>query len=399
MVAYVVPADVGVDVDTLDLKRHLSENLPRYMLPAGVMVLGELPKTVNGKLDDSALPQWTPGRSEHESLEIDDCTARVIEIVADVTGFVGQILPSDDFINDLGGTSLGIVRVLVELEQYTDRRMQMSDALADTSVAGLASLLRGDSVSGPADFAFNTDGDAPPLFLLHAYLGGMLRLRRLAELLPSDQPVYGLQVHSTSEQVSDSLTLSSLASDALNRIRAIQPTGRITVGGCSAGGLIVFETARKLLEEGDPEPRVLMFDAVLPHSTFDHYWGEWVLNWRENWRYSVNKYIELLRPVRWRSAQDDEAENDDLLALAKKYQLSTSILVKRYKAQMYNGDITVMRTRQGRMMALGRKDLGWSSVTKGTLRIIDVPGAHLSMFEVPHVSFLAQSVNDWLSNE
>jgi amino acid adenylation domain-containing protein len=400
-VAYVVPADAGVDVDILDLKRHLSENLPRFMLPAGVVVLAELPKTVNGKLDDSALPHWSPGRSEHEPLAIDDSTARVIEIVADVTGFVGQILPSDDFINDLGGTSLGIVRVLVELERDSGRRMQMSDALANTSVAGLASLLRGDSESGPADFAFNTDGSAPPLFLLHAYLGGMLRLRRLAELLPSDQPVYGLQVHSNSEQISDSLTIASLALDALNRIRAIQPTGRITIGGCSAGGLIVFETARRLFEEGDPEPRVLMFDSVLAHSTFGHHWGEWVLNWRENWRDLASKYTEPLRPARRRrsDSQDDEAENDDLVALAKKYQLSTSVLIRRYKAQMYNGDITVMRTRQGRMMALGRRDLGWSSVTEGTLSIIAVPGTHLSMFETPHVHVVAESVNNWLSRK
>ena len=366
------------------------------MLPAGVIVLTELPKTVSGKLDESALPQWSPGRSGHEPLAIDEFTARVIQIVADVTGFVGQIRPSDDFIDDLGGTSLGIVRVLVGLERDSGRRLRMSDAIADTSVAGLASLLRGDSVSPLADFAFNTDGNASPLFLIHAYLGGILALRRLAELLPSDQPVYGLHVHSTSEQVTDSLTISSLAHDALSRIRAIQPAGRITISGSSAGGLIAFEAARQLLEAGDPEPRVLLLDAVLPHSTFGHHWGGWLLVWRE----VIGDPTKLLRAVRrWRSHWQDGAKNDDLMALIERNNAAIDFLSGRYRAQTYNGPITVMRTREGRMMALGRQDLGWASVTEGALRLIDVPGTHMSMFDAPHVSSLAEAITGWLSGE
>ena len=58
-----------------------------------------------------------------------------------VTGFVGQIRPADDLIDDLGGTSLDIMRVMVELERYSGKRLRINDALADTSVAGLARLL------------------------------------------------------------------------------------------------------------------------------------------------------------------------------------------------------------------------------------------------------------------
>ena len=41
-----------------------------------------------------------------------------------MTGFAGQISPSDDFINDLGGTSLGVVQVLAELERRFGRRLR-----------------------------------------------------------------------------------------------------------------------------------------------------------------------------------------------------------------------------------------------------------------------------------
>jgi acyl-coenzyme A synthetase/AMP-(fatty) acid ligase len=62
IVAYVVSAKSGTDVDTAELKQYLSTSLPRFMLPAGIVAVAELPKTVGGKLDSSALPEWSPGR-------------------------------------------------------------------------------------------------------------------------------------------------------------------------------------------------------------------------------------------------------------------------------------------------------------------------------------------------
>ena len=56
-----------------------------------------------------------------------------------------------------------------------------------------------------------------------------------------------------------------------------------------------------------------------------------------------------------------------------------------------------MRTRQGRMMAWGRPYLGWASVTQGALKIIDVPGGHISMFEAPHLHTVAEKLINWLS--
>jgi amino acid adenylation domain-containing protein len=405
LVAYVVPGNASIGVDVADVKRHLSENLPRFMLPAGVIVLAELPKTVNGKLDVTALPRWSPSRSEYKPVSIDEYTTRVIQIVADATGFVGQILPSDDFIDDLGGTSLGIVQVLVELERYSGRRLRMSAALADTSVAGLAHLLRGDSESLLADFAFHTDGNASPLFLIHSYLGGMLRLRHLAELLPPNQPVYGLLVQCTSEQVSGTFTISSLAQDALRRIRAIQPTGKITIAGNSAGGLIAFEAARQLMDAGDPEPRVLLIDVARMRSIVEYYWSEWLPYLSVMRGMSIGELIKRL-PAAWqrrvhrgsRSRRGNMADNS-LMTLAEKYQKSTDMLVRRYRARTYNGSIALIVTRQGRMMAFGQKDLGWASVTKGELKLIDVPGAHLSMFDAPHIDFVSDAVARWLSDE
>ena len=404
-VAYVVPAQAGAGVEIADLKRHLAESLPRLMRPAGIIVLAELPMTVSGKLDTSALPEWSPSRHEDQFAaddNVDKFTARVIQIVADVIGFTGQIRPSDDFINDLGGTSLDILRVLVELERHSSRRIRINDALADTTVAGLASILREETASSPADFAFNTDGDAPPLFLIHSYLGSMLSFRRIAELLPPNQPVYGLHIYGGGEQSDNELTVDALARDALMRIREVQPTGQISLIGHSAGGLIAFEAARKIVEAGGPEPRVLLMDTPQLHGTFGYYWGDSLLSWRDIIRSPAKvlhgPFTRLLRAVRLTGGhRKATAQPDDLMAVTERNLRSIDVAIRSYRAQAYNGSITVMWTKQGRLIALGRRSLGWKSLTKRPINIIKVPGTHFTMLNTPHVYTVTEKMIDWLS--
>jgi clorobiocin biosynthesis protein CloN4 len=51
---YVVPAK-GRDPGVLELKRHIAQRLPRYMIADEVHLVGELPRTDNGKVDRRAL--------------------------------------------------------------------------------------------------------------------------------------------------------------------------------------------------------------------------------------------------------------------------------------------------------------------------------------------------------
>jgi thioesterase domain-containing protein/acyl carrier protein len=404
-VAYAVPIKDDVDIDIADLRKYLTQSLPRFMVPAGIMVLAELPITVNGKLDTSALPEWSPGRHETGPLgaeNLDEFTARVIEVAANVTEFAGQIRPSDDFIDNLGGTSLGIVRLLTELERYSGRRIRINDALADTSIVGLARLFREETVHAPADFAFNIDGDSPPLFLIHAYLGGMLAFRRLAELLPNNQPVYGLHVYSNADQPYSELTMSALAESALTRIREIQPAGQVAIVGHSAGGLIAFEAARMILGSGDLEPLVMLMDAPRPYNAFGYLWGEFILHWRQMIRGAVRTprkaaagLLHVARPEQ--AVPELTAEPGDLMALAERHSRAIESAIKSWKAQTYKGSITLMRTRQGRAMAFGRPYLGWASVTQGALKIIVVPGGHLNMLDAPYLHNVAEELTKWLS--
>jgi amino acid adenylation domain-containing protein len=406
-VAYIVPKQAGTDIDIKDLKNHLSGSLPRFMMPAGIIVLAELPQTVSGKLDTSALPKWSPGRAErqlHAEGQLDpedqlgEITARVVQIVSDVTGFDGQIRPSDDFMNDLGGTSLELVRVLVEFERHSGRRIRVSDAIADTTVAGLACLLREQKELPQAEFAYNTDGDAPPLFLIHAYLGGMFMLRRMAELLPPNQPIYGLQIYGEGGPAED-ITISSLAQEALNRIREVQPTGQIVLVGHSAGGLIAFEAARRMIEQGTQEPRVLLMDIPRLQGALAYYWCDLLMS-------EIFIPVRILRAITSRllrvarlarNRRRVTVESDDLVTVTERHLDAVEAACRVYKTNVYNGSLTVMSTRQGRRVAFGRRSLGWTSVAKGSVETIDVPGTHVTLLDAPHIHFVTEQLIDWLS--
>ena len=405
-VAYAVPAQAGADVDVRELRKHLSQSLPRFMLPAGIVVVTELPRTVNGKLDISALPTSSPPRPQDEADaadRADEETALVAKIVADVTGFAGPVRPLDDVISDLGGTSLDVIRIVAEIQRYYDKKIRIDDAFADTSVAGLARLVRDDIPPSPFNFVFHADGKAPPLFLIHAYLGGMKGLRRIAELLPPDQPVYGLHVYRGPDQSEAVVTMAELAQNALDRIRQVRSSGEIALVGHSAGGLIAFEAARKILEAGGPEPRMLLLDAPLPHNTIEYDFGEFLLYWRDSFRDpartlrgAVTRLLRAARPAG--GAPDTESPGDDLVALAERESRSIDGAIRSYRPGKYRGSITLMRTRQGRAMALGRRYLGWSGVAMGRLRVIDVPGTHLTILQSPHLITAADRLTGWLAD-
>ncbi|MGA4843958.1 amino acid adenylation domain-containing protein [Streptomyces sp. G45] len=145
LVGYVVPS--GTSVDGNAVRGDVAVRLPEYMVPAVVMVVDDLPLTVNGKLDKRALPapEFTGGEYRAPSSPVEEILAGIFARVLDVPR-VGV----DDSFFDLGGNSLSAMRVVAAVRESFDSEVGVRALMDASTVAGLARLVGDPSGPGQA---------------------------------------------------------------------------------------------------------------------------------------------------------------------------------------------------------------------------------------------------------
>jgi acyl carrier protein len=106
LVAYVVGG-----VEAAELRAHLRESLPEYMVPAAFVVMEQLPLTPNGKLDVRALPAPELASAEDRYVAPRTPTEEMLaEIWAEILRL--ERVGVEESFFDLGGHSLLATRVI-----------------------------------------------------------------------------------------------------------------------------------------------------------------------------------------------------------------------------------------------------------------------------------------------
>ncbi len=140
LVGYVVSAQEAVS--TSELRRHLKQTLPEYMVPAFFMKLDALPLTPNGKVDRQALP--VPEGSQLQ-VEIDFVAPRspyedaVAEIWRESLG-LKQVGIYDNFF-DLGGHSLLATKIVSRLKATFAVDIPLRTFFDSPTIAGVSATL------------------------------------------------------------------------------------------------------------------------------------------------------------------------------------------------------------------------------------------------------------------
>nr|WP_282707158.1 phosphopantetheine-binding protein [Pseudomonas syringae] len=117
MVAYYTLATGNTVVDIDNLRRHLQEKLPEYMVPAIYVRLEAMPLTPNGKLDRKALPAPDADALISRGYEAPqgETETQIAAIWQELLG-VARIGRHDNFF-ELGGHSLLAVSLIGRMRQ------------------------------------------------------------------------------------------------------------------------------------------------------------------------------------------------------------------------------------------------------------------------------------------
>ena len=174
--------------------------------------------------------------------------ARIWESVLEVSP-VGR---RDDFF-DLGGTSVESAIVLGLIEEIFSVALPPSTLVEHSTVEKLAARVAEDAlIPSPTPLVrLRTRPAGRPLFLVHSGQGDVTSYGLLVRRL-RDHPVYGLQSIGLHGECWPLRSIPDMARRYLPEVIATDPSGPYLLGGTCMGGLVAFEMAQQLAQQGRP---------------------------------------------------------------------------------------------------------------------------------------------------
>ena len=433
LVTYIVVKQEQIPTSR-ELRNFLLQSLPEYMLPQAFIILDKLPLTPNGKVDRLAL-------ISHQSTEIviastdvnSDVNTNKIALPRDtvelqITRIWEEILNirpigvNDNFF-ELGGHSLLALRLVTKINQSFEKQIPLRSIFQGATIAQMANILRQeiDLNSNSSLVEIKTGSSRRPFFCIHPSGGSVMCYADLARHLHDEQPFYGLQVAPTNAQP---FNIIDMASHYIKAIRTIQPDGPYLLGGWSMGGIVAFEMAQQLQQQGQSVGKLILLDTTAKTSdtaftsndnlevlaSFALDIGLELEKFNKDYNQKSNFSLDKLRQLTLdeqlqivlSSAKDanllpPDIEITQVRQLLEIFQSNVSAMSK-YIPQPYSGQIVLIRASEA-LTEVKDKDLtmGWGQLAMDGLEIQTIPGNHYSMIKQPHVQILAKYLNNHLN--
>jgi amino acid adenylation domain-containing protein len=395
-------------------KKSLRCQLPHYMVPAEFVSLRSFPVTASGKVDVQALDamRLNPATSVpiSDPPPIDPVEARLKTIWERLLKLNKVGLDQDFF--SLGGHSLLAERMLVQIEGWFGSRLPHSVLVEHPTIRRLAAFLRQNPKGQwPALVTLQAGAHQPPLFIAHGIGGSLLTFVELAAELGREQPVYGFQLPAYVDQ--HQAQPGVLAANYVKQMRTIQASGPYNLAGHSSGGLIVFEMACQLMEQGETVGLLALLDCDPNTGKHMHQpfrdWNSFKASLRRACaelmarEFGIKELLhrrmvyQRIKVKAWMAARSRRAGGASVgSSLAAEGYLA--LAMRDYELRTYPGNATLFKA-QDEPGSNPDSASAWTGKILGTCEIRFIPGTHQGILHRPQVILLAREIRQKLTGE
>ncbi|MBD2108183.1 amino acid adenylation domain-containing protein [Nodosilinea sp. FACHB-13] len=397
LAAYIVTANSHCST-AQELNNFLRGRLPDYMVPEHFIFLDELPLNANGKIDKKKLPEPNLNRQAFENDVVsprNETELRLTQIWEQELQ-LGPIGITDSFF-ELGGNSLLAASMLIKVEDVFGRSPSLGKFFQLPTIEALAKALQEtlEDNSKQSLVAIQPYGSKLPLFCVHTRTGSVLDYYTLAQQLNREQPIYGLQARGLSSSEDVDYRVEAMARRYIRELQTLQPTGPYFLCGYSFGGLVAYEMAQQLVQDGQTIGLLTLIDTYcLTKSWFDFSTPTILGQLRGKLSAGVRRVHQKWLSLGYLRSHSSEAVLERMMAISER-------AIRSYKPQPYSGSVLLLRATQLPEKAnlspqFVDETLGWEKLVTGEIKVHSVSGDHFNLFEKPNVFELANYLNRFL---
>jgi fengycin family lipopeptide synthetase D len=436
----------GPGCTAADLREYLSGSLPDYMIPAYFVFIDNIPLTPNGKIDRKALPSpetkaLADGMANAPRNQVEEKLAEIwSNILGKDASHAAQLrerIGIDDNFFQMGGHSLITTIMVSKIHSHFNVRVPLIELFKTPTIQSLAKYITINL----------TDGEVTPkkddhvvllrkgptkanhIFFIHDGSGEVEGYVEFCQSLEAnfDFNFWGIQAEKMKDCAPQNVTIEEIARKYIRKLKSLQPQGPYYIAGWSLGGIIAFEMACQLEQEGESPAFLGLVDSPCPQPENREQTSEFTLESEVNWlleHLPDNQSREKLKHAEninkaWSVITLHLEERHNSLELIKSlipYHLARVIpdyhqqgirqlisYLNQYRTLTTARALYIPSKKIGTMVhyfkALqtpGMFSEGWNFYCSKPIKWIDIPGDHFSIFKKPGVERTAKIFNDAL---
>ncbi|WP_367387461.1 amino acid adenylation domain-containing protein [Bacillus vallismortis] len=244
---------------TAQLKRHLLNKLPAYMIPAYFVQVEKMPITANGKIDRKALPAPERNRLTGNEYAAPETLIekQLAEIWKNILGLTDPGIKDNFF--DAGGHSLKVLQLIHQINADMGLNMHYQAVYDFPTIETMARAIQATVFESKTDNVFVklNQEDSIPVFCFPPLIGYGLVYNEMAKRLDGSCTVYAadfLEEPSYEKEIVDLYAESMIG---------IQEQGPFVLLGYSSGSNLAFEVAKALEKRERVVSDVIMLDSKI----------------------------------------------------------------------------------------------------------------------------------------